>query len=114
MKEITHTPLTPDDREQFITDNQEAFNHGVLHEFSKSRQGDGSVVCLGRANRTGEPSLRLSLIRKSGLSSFMYLQNVYASSLPMQQAMAVTIAMCGEILGERGAYRVHGGGMHPC
>ena len=40
----------------------------------------------------------------------MYLQNVYASSLPAQQAVAVTIALCGEILGDRGAYRVHGGG----
>jgi len=26
-------PLTPDDREQFITDNQEAFNYGALEEF---------------------------------------------------------------------------------
>ena len=48
--------------------------------------------------------------RQSGLSSYMYLQNVYASSLPKQQAVAVTIAMCGEILGDRGSYRVHGGG----
>ncbi|MBQ3425567.1 MAG: galactokinase [Clostridia bacterium] len=51
-----------------------------------------------------------SLSKRSGLSSYMYLQNVYASSLPQQQAVAVTIALCGEILGERGAYRVHGGG----
>lgn len=51
-----------------------------------------------------------SLSRQSGLSSYMYLQNVYASSLPQQQAVAVTIALCGEILGDRGAYRVHGGG----
>ena len=26
-------PLTADDREQFITDNQEAFNYGALEEF---------------------------------------------------------------------------------
>ena len=26
-------PLTPEDREQFITDNQEAFNYGALQEF---------------------------------------------------------------------------------
>lgn len=50
------------------------------------------------------------LNRKSGQSSFMYLQNVYAASMPKQQAVALTIAMCGEILGERGSYRVHGGG----
>ncbi len=33
MKEITLVPLTPDDREQFILDNQEAFNYGALEEF---------------------------------------------------------------------------------
>ena len=40
----------------------------------------------------------------------MYLQNVYAASMPKAQAVAVVIAMCDEILGDRGAYRVHGGG----
>ena len=35
MTEITLVPLTPDDREQFITDNQEAFNYGALQEFGK-------------------------------------------------------------------------------
>ena len=35
MKNINLVPLTPDDREQFITDNQEAFNYGALEEFGK-------------------------------------------------------------------------------
>ena len=33
MTEIKLVPLTSDDREQFITDNQEAFNYGALEEF---------------------------------------------------------------------------------
>lgn len=33
MTNIKLVPLTPDDREQFITDNQEAFNYGALEEF---------------------------------------------------------------------------------
>ena len=33
MTNIQLVPLTPDDREQFITDNQEAFNYGALEEF---------------------------------------------------------------------------------
>ena len=33
MTEVTLIPLTPDDREQFIRDNQEAFNYGALEEF---------------------------------------------------------------------------------
>lgn len=52
----------------------------------------------------------LKVIKESGRSSFMYLQNVFAPSLPTQQAVALTLALCDDILGDRGAYRVHGGG----
>ena len=31
--EVKLVPLTDDDREQFILDNQEAFNYGALEEF---------------------------------------------------------------------------------
>jgi hypothetical protein len=33
MAKVTLVPLTSDDREQFIKDNQEAFNYGALEEF---------------------------------------------------------------------------------
>lgn len=33
MTDIRLVPLEPDDREQFITDNQDAFNYGALEEF---------------------------------------------------------------------------------
>ena len=35
MTEIILTPLHPDDREQFISDNQKAFNYGALEEFGR-------------------------------------------------------------------------------
>ena len=35
MAEITLAPLTAADREQFISDNQEAFNYGALEEFGR-------------------------------------------------------------------------------
>lgn len=35
MKHIQLCPLTSDDREQFIKDNQEAFNYGALEEFGR-------------------------------------------------------------------------------
>ena len=35
MTEIRLVPLAPDDREQFILDNQEAFNYGALEEFGR-------------------------------------------------------------------------------
>ena len=33
MAKITLTPLTEDDREQFILDNQYAFKYGAMEEF---------------------------------------------------------------------------------
>ena len=35
MADIILIPLTPEDREQFIRDNQEAFNFGALEEFGR-------------------------------------------------------------------------------
>ena len=35
MTDITLTPLTTEDRDQFIRDNQEAFNYGALEEFGR-------------------------------------------------------------------------------
>ena len=52
----------------------------------------------------------LDIIKSSGYSSFMYLQNIYSSANPTHQAMSLTLALCDELLGEKGAYRVHGGG----
>jgi len=52
----------------------------------------------------------LTIVRKSGLSSYMYLQNVYAASKPSEQAVSLALALCDELLADRGAFRVHGGG----
>ena len=35
MTDVKLVPLTPDDREQFITDNQEVFNYGTFEEFGR-------------------------------------------------------------------------------
>lgn len=52
----------------------------------------------------------LSLVKESGRSSYMYLQNVTPSGSQAHQAVALTLAMCAHYLRGRGAYRVHGGG----
>ncbi len=52
----------------------------------------------------------LQLINKSGRSSYMYLQNVYPSSMPKNQPLSIGLALSDYILGNLGAYRVHGGG----
>lgn len=52
----------------------------------------------------------LSEINKSGKSSFMYLQNVYTADQKTSQPLSVALAYCDHLLGDRGAFRVHGGG----
>ncbi|NLK37901.1 MAG: galactokinase [Epulopiscium sp.] len=52
----------------------------------------------------------LKHIRTSGLSSALHLQNTYAPSNPAEQSIPLALALCQKILGEKGAYRVHGGG----
>ena len=52
----------------------------------------------------------LRLVKESGRSSWMYVQNVIPSGAVEHQDMAVALALCDTLLGDRGAYRVHGGG----
>ena len=47
MTEVTLVPLAPDDRNQFILDNQEAFNYGALEEFGIQDdhfEEDGEII----------------------------------------------------------------------
>ncbi len=55
-------------------------------------------------------NLFLKLVRESGHSSWMYLQNICVPTTPESQAVAVGLALSEAIIGEEGAYRVHGGG----
>ena len=49
-----------------------------------------------------------SLIRESGRSSYMYLQNVFADS--RDQSLGLALCMAEDLLGDKGAWRIHGGG----
>ena len=52
----------------------------------------------------------LKLSKDSGRSSFEYLQNVYSLSAPTEQGLSLALALAEKVLGEKGAFRVHGGG----
>ncbi len=51
-----------------------------------------------------------ALVKDSGNSSLMKLQNVFASSDPAHQGLTLALALTERLLKDRGAYRVHGGG----
>ena len=52
----------------------------------------------------------LRLIKESGYSSYMYLQNVIPAGYKQHQDVALALSLCEHFLQGKGAYRVHGGG----
>ena len=58
----------------------------------------------------GDIDAFLHHVRRSGLSSYMYLQNVSTCRDSRRQPLAVLLAAAEELLQDRGACRVHGGG----
>ena len=78
----------------------------ALHFFNDNQRAQDEVAAL----KNGDFEAFLDLVNKSGRSSYMYLQNVYAASMPEQQAVSLALALCDELLGDSGAFRVHGGG----
>lgn len=58
----------------------------------------------------GELDKFFGLVKESGRSSYMYLQNVFAASDPEHQGLSLALWLAEHHLGERAAYRVHGGG----
>ena len=52
----------------------------------------------------------LMLVKQSGYSSYMYLQNVIPAGYKAHQEVAIALALSEHYLNGRGAYRVHGGG----
>ena len=62
------------------------------------------------ALKQGDFDRFLALIKESGYSSYMYLQNVIPAGYREHQDVALALSLCELYLDGRGAYRVHGGG----
>ena len=78
----------------------------AMHEYNENRRVPEQVACLEKGDFEGF----LGLIRESGFSSWMYLQNVIPAGYVRQQPVAVALGLCEHYLRGKGAYRVHGGG----
>ena len=63
-----------------------------------------------QALKDGDFDRFLALVKESGYSSYMYLQNVIPAGYREHQDVALSLSLCELYLGGRGAYRVHGGG----
>ena len=62
------------------------------------------------ALKAGEFDKFLGLVKASGESSYMYLQNISVEGAVDNQAVGVALSLCDVLLDGRGAFRVHGGG----
>ena len=77
-----------------------------VHFYQENRRVLKQVTAL----RANDFNTFLQLVKESGRSSWMYLQNITPAGAVVHQDMAVALALCDTLLGDRGAYRVHGGG----
>lgn len=77
----------------------------ALHYFAETKRVERQKTAL--QNQDFEAFLKDVLA--SGASSAQFLQNVSPQS-DTQQPVMVILALCAQLLGEQGAWRVHGGG----
>ena len=78
----------------------------AIHFYQENARVPQQVATL----RTGDFDKFLQLVKQSGYSSYMYLQNVIPAGYKTHQDVAVALALAEHYLDGRGAYRVHGGG----
>ncbi len=78
----------------------------AVHFYQENARVPKQVAALEH----GDFAAFLKLIKESGYSSYMYLQNVIPAGYKEHQDVALALAMCEHYLQGKGAYRVHGGG----
>ena len=78
----------------------------AVHFYRENARVPQQVAAL----EAGDFGTFLKLIKESGYSSYMYLQNVIPAGYKQHQDVALALAMCEQFLQGKGAYRVHGGG----
>lgn len=97
----------------FLTDmaavREKAGDRATLRAYHFLRDNQRAID-EAAALEAGDFDKFLSLVKESGYSSFMYLQNVYVSGSVQHQEVAYALAACEAALAGKGAYRVHGGG----
>ena len=78
----------------------------AYHFYKENARVPKQVAAL----KAGNFDAFLALVKESGYSSYMYLQNVIPAGYKEHQDVALSLSLCELYLGGRGAYRVHGGG----
>lgn len=79
----------------------------AFHFFEENMRAQREAQLL----KAGDFDGFLNEVNRSGQSSYMYLQNVILPGSVQHQPMAAALSACHMLLGEKGAFRVHGGGL---
>ncbi len=78
----------------------------AYHYFTENQRVEAMVKALQQQDIDSY----LSLVRKSGESSFQFLQNLYSPHHIETQGLPLALALTSQFLEDEGAWRVHGGG----
>ena len=78
----------------------------AMHIYEENQR----VLDQVKALKENDVATFLELVKESGRSSWMYLQNITPAGSIRHQEVAVSLALCKKLLSGKGAYRVHGGG----
>lgn len=84
-------------------------DRAILRAIHVYREND-RVAAQVDALKKGDVEAFLRLVKESGHSSWMYLQNINPAGAVARQPVAFALALCEQLLQGRGACRVHGGG----
>ena len=78
----------------------------AIHFYDDNRRASLEAQALS----AGDFDRFLTLVKASGISSSLHLQNTWSLSAPEQQPIPLALALGEQLLQGRGAIRVHGGG----
>lgn len=78
----------------------------ATHFFNENKRVEKAISYLENNDFDGFKKI----ITESGYSSYLYNQNVYSTKTPTEQKLSLALCISQEILADKGAYRVHGGG----
>jgi galactokinase len=78
----------------------------AIHFFDENERVKAASACLAKDDIAGF----LSVIKASGESSAMLLQNYFTPKAPAEQGITLACAVANSVLAPDGVCRVHGGG----
>lgn len=118
MKEVAHCLNV-----EYLADADKEYFFKNLNEIKEKVNNDRAILraihffdederCLKEVKALKDNNIDelLKLIKESGKSSYMYLQNCLVNNDTKDQSLALALYLSSMVLKDRGAYRVHGGG----